>query len=119
MTPGAEIIWFPKSHRTVDSETGHALLAIISAVHTMGEPAFASEIERMLSGRGLLAEDGLSQRIVTLLEKHSCGGEAIFRPVRVGETQAWAFSQPFRNMLSLGGLAAKLREIPAVPRGRD
>lgn len=113
------MIPFPEGKRRREPEdTFDLTFGIIGALSSLGEPATAGELQNLMRPIYQIESDDMSARLVTILNAHSEVGFAgmhdgpIFRRVPLGEEEAWAFTQSFRNQLREAGVQASLRPLP-------
>ncbi|KQW70861.1 hypothetical protein ASE17_18555 [Phenylobacterium sp. Root77] len=116
------IINFPthslRSQHTA-AEKARILIALVTGIRSLGEPATADELVEFTRGR-ITGMDSvrLKAGIDALLREYAEPApaepfaHAPFRRVLLGRTEAWAFSKPFRTELANSGLEVRLRPIP-------
>ncbi len=103
------VIAFPPSKA---SAAGHQRLGLVAAaIRELGEPATIEEIAALLA---LADTPAPSIAHVAALFARDAGqppGERLFRPVRLGDQTAWAFTRAFRAFLDQEGFHPIMRQL--------
>ena len=85
-----------------------------AAIRELGEPATIEEIAALLA---MAAGPAPSVAHLAALFARDAGqpaGERLFRPVRLGDRTAWAFTRAFRVFLDQEGFHPILRRLEAL-----
>jgi hypothetical protein len=91
---------------------------VVTALHTLGEPATAVEIAEVLMRARQVSLDHKHEVVTDILQAFGPGGSSrlagvsVFRTVGLAGGRAWAFTAEFRNLLRVNGVEAALR--PAI-----
>lgn len=115
------VVRFPteRLYRELTSvEKTRVLLLIVTGLRTLGEPATTAELgdfveqrlERLLAPR-IHHDVGAILRAHTEPSAAHLFGETPFRRVVLGAAEAWAFTKPFRMLLTNSGLEVRLRPL--------
>jgi hypothetical protein len=94
------------------------LIAVVTGLRTIGEPATADELADFVRHRVTGFEiSRLKVGVEALLREYAEPAPAApfacpaFRRVILGRVEAWAFSKPFRTELTNSGLKIRLRPL--------
>lgn len=115
------IINFPtdrlRSQHTA-ADKARMLIAIVTSLRTIGEPASADElVDAMRPRLSGVETTRLKSGVEALLREYAEPAPATpfacppFRRVLLGQTEAWAFSKAFRIELTNSGLDVRLRPL--------
>lgn len=106
------VVAFPQTLAPAGSHLRLGLVA--AAIRELGEPATIAEIAALLA---LAQAPAPSVAHVAALFARDAGqppGERLFRPVRLGDQTAWAFTRAFRAFLDQEGFHPIMRRLEAL-----